>query len=130
VTGRARAVIWEGCSSAAAARAHARGRLGLELDTVVEAGGSRTLGADRQALDAIGSSEPGTVVVFTPAWEPPLLELLDFLGELRRRVGAEHSIVVAPVADEARAVTAVEHETWAHAVGRLRDPKLYVEAGA
>jgi len=130
VTGRARAVIWEGCSSAAAARAHARGRLRLELDTVVEAGGSRTLGADRQALDAIGSTEPGTVVVFTPAWEPPLLELLDFLGELRRRVGPEHSIVVAPVADEARAVTTVEHETWAHAVGRLRDPKLYVEAGA
>jgi hypothetical protein len=128
-TGRARAVIWEGCSSAAAARAHARGRLRLELDTVVEAGGSRTLGADRQALDAIGSTEPGTVVVFTPAWEPPLLELLDFLGELRRRVGPEHSIVVAPVADEARAVTSVEHETWARAVGRLRDPKLYVEAG-
>jgi hypothetical protein len=132
-TGRARAIIWEGCSSAAAARAHARGRLRLELDTVVEAGGSRTLGADRQALDAIGSTEPGTVVVFTPAWEPPLLELLDFLGELRRRVGPEHSIVVAPVADvadEARAVTAVEHETWTRAVGRLRDPKLYVEAGA
>jgi hypothetical protein len=129
-TGRARAIIWEGCCSAAAARAHARGRLGLELDTVVEAGGSRTLGADRQALDAIGSTEPGTVVVFTPAWEPPLLELLDFLGELRRRVGHEHSIVVAPVADEARAVTAVEHETWARAVGRLRDAKLYVEAGA
>ena len=129
-TGRARAVIWEGCASAAAARAHARGRLGLELDTVVEAGGSRTLGADRQALDAIGATEPGTVIVFTPAWEPPLLELLDFLGELRRRVGPEHSIVVAPVADEARTVTAVEHDTWAHAVGRLRDPKLYVEAGA
>jgi hypothetical protein len=127
-TGRARAVIWEGCSSAAGARAHARSRLGLELDAVVEAGGSRTLGADRLALDAISSTEPGMVVVFTPAWEPPLLELLDFLGELRRRVGPEHSIVVAPIADEARTVTGVEHETWARAVGRLRDPKLYVEA--
>jgi hypothetical protein len=52
------------------------------------------------------------------------------LGELRRRAGAEHSIVVAPVADGARAMTAVEHETWSRAVGRLRDPKLYVEAGA
>ena len=129
VTGRARAVIWEGCSSAAGARAHARSRLGLELDAVVEAGGSRTLGADRQALDAISSTEPSTVVVFTPAWEPPLLELLDFLGELRRRVGPEHSIVVALIADETRNVTGVEHETWARAVGRLRDPKLYVEAG-
>ena len=130
VKGRAHAVIWEGCVSAPAARAHARNRFGLELVAIVEAGGSRTLGADKQALDAIGSSERGTVVVFTPAWEPPLLELLDFLSELRRRAGAEHSIVVAPVADGARAMTAVEHETWARAVGRLRDPKLYVEAGA
>jgi hypothetical protein len=130
VTGRARAVIWENCVSAPGARAHARSRLGLELAAIVEAGGSRTLGADRQALDAIAASEPGAVVVFTPAWEPPLLELLDFLGELRRRVGGEHSIVVAPMADGARAVTAVEHDTWAHAIGRLRDPRVYVEANA
>jgi hypothetical protein len=130
VTGRARAVIWEGCASPAAARAHARSRLGLELDAVIEAGGSRTIGADRQALEALASTEPGNVVVLTPAWEPPLLELLDFLGELRRRVGPEHSIVVAPVGDGERRVTDVEHETWARAVGRLRDPKLYVEAGA
>ena len=129
-TGRARAVIWESCASVEDARAHARSRLGLDLVAIVEAGGSRTLGADRQALDVIGASDTGTTVVFTPAWEPPLLELLDFLGEIRRRVGAEHSIVVAPVADGARAVTAVEHETWARAIGRLRDPRVYVEAAA
>jgi hypothetical protein len=126
--GRARAIVWEGCVSADDARVHARNRLGVELVTISEAGGSRTLGADRQALDSIGSGEPGTVVVFTPAWEPPLLELLDFLTELRRCVGAEHSIVVAPIAHGAAAVTTVEHDTWARAIGRLRDPRLYVEA--
>jgi ABC-type cobalt transport system substrate-binding protein len=129
-TGRARAVIWEGCVSAERAREHARKRLGLDLVAVVEAGGSRTLGADRQALDALTATDPGTVVVLTPAWEPPLLELLDFLGALRKRVGTEHSIVVAPVADTASTVTAVEHETWARAIGKLRDPRLYVEASA
>jgi hypothetical protein len=129
-TGRARGVIWEGCVSAERAREHARKRLGLDLVAVVEAGGSRTLGADRQALDALAATDPGTVVVLTPAWEPPLLELLDFLGELRKRVGAEHSIVVAPVAAAASTVTAVEHETWARAIGKLRDPRLYVEASA
>jgi ABC-type cobalt transport system substrate-binding protein len=130
VTGRARAVIWENCASVEEARAHARARLGLDLVAIVEAGGSRTLGADRQALETFGSSEPGTTVVFTPAWEPPLLELLDFLSELRRRVGAESSIVVVPIADGTRAVTALEHETWARAIGRLRDSRLYVEANA
>jgi hypothetical protein len=129
-TGRARAVIWESCVSAERAREHARKRLGLDLVAVVEAGGSRTLGADRQALDSLAAADPGTVVVLTPAWEPPLLELLDFLVALRRRVGPEHSIVVAPVADGAGTVTAVEHETWARAIGRLRDSRLYVEASA
>ncbi|HEX5047427.1 MAG TPA: DUF2868 domain-containing protein [Gammaproteobacteria bacterium] len=130
ITGRARAVIWEGCVSAAAGRAHARRRLGLELDAIVEAGGTPALGADRQALDSIAAGEHGAVVVFTPSWEPPLLELLDFVTELRQRVGTEHSIVVAPIADGERAVTSVEHDTWARAMGRLRDPRLYVEAGA
>ena len=130
VTGRARAVIWESCASVETARVHARDRLGLDLVAVVSAGGGHTLGADRQALDSMGSSDQGTVVVFTPAWEPPLLELLDFLSELRRRVGAESSIVVVPMADGARAVTAVEHETWARAIGRLRDSRLYLGAAA
>jgi hypothetical protein len=130
ITGSARAVIWEGCVSAETARVHARSRLGLELGAIVEAGGTPALGADRQALDSLAAGKHGAVVVFTPAWEPPLLELLDFLSELRRRVGTEHSIVVAPVADGDRAVTSLEHDTWARTMGRLRDPRLYVEAGA
>jgi hypothetical protein len=69
------------------------------------------------------------LIVFTPAWEPPLLELLDFLAELRRRAGSGLSIVVAPVPDGRRAVTDVERATWTRAVGRLADPKLYVETG-
>jgi len=68
-------------------------------------------------------------VVFTPAWEPPLLELLDFLAELRRRVGAAASIVVTPVPDGERAVTEVERATWSSAIARLADPRAYVETG-
>jgi hypothetical protein len=129
ITGSGRAVIWEGCVSAQAARAHARRRLGLELGAIVDAGGTPALRADQQALDSVAAGERGPVVVFTPAWEPPLLELLDFLSELRKRVGTQHSIVVAPIADGERAVTRLEHDTWARAIGRLRDPRLYVEAG-
>ena len=42
----------------------------------------------------LAASGARTFIVFTPAWEPPLLELLDFLAELRRRVGAGAAIVV------------------------------------
>jgi hypothetical protein len=129
-TGTAAAVIWESSLAPHAARDYARRQLGLDVRGIAEAGGGRELEADRGALERLTADSSSTIVVFTPAWEPPLLELLDFLAEIRRRVGAATSIVVAPVPDGARAVTEVERATWTRAVSRLADPRLYVETGA
>lgn len=129
LTGSARALIWEGSVSPAAAQSYARRHLGLELLDVVEAGGGR-LAADRAALEGLVADPSRLLVIFTPAWEPPLLELRDFLTELRQRVGRDASIVVAPVPDGPRAVTDVERATWQRAIARLADPKIYVETGA
>jgi len=112
-----------------AARDYARQHLGLEVASVVAAGGGE-LAADRAALERLAANPGEILLVLTPAWEPPLLELLDFLAELRRRAGPDVSIVVAPVPDGPRAVTDVERATWTRAIARLADPKLYVEAGA
>jgi hypothetical protein len=130
VTGTAHAVIWEASLKPDAGRDFARRRLGLEVAAVVEAGGSRALTTDQRALEQIAAWDVRTLVVFTPAWEPPLLELLDFLAEVRRRLGKTVSIVVTPVSENARDVTEVERDTWVRAIGRLRDPQLYVETGA
>lgn len=130
LAGAAQAVIWEAAVTPDAARSHAR-TLGLDLAGIVEAGGASELSADEAALTALGSSAPRSLVVITPAWEPPLLDLLDFLEALRRKVGKDVSIVVMPVADDpARGVSAVEKQTWTRAIGRLADPQLYVETGA
>jgi hypothetical protein len=130
ITGTADAVLWEGCLTPDAARDYAPRHLGLSVGAVVEAGSTRGLAGDTRALDAIAQGGASTLVVFTPAWEPPLLELLDFLSALRARLGAAASIIVAPVPGESRAVTPVEHETWSRAIGKLRDPHMYVETGA
>ena len=127
--GSARAVIWESSLSSDSARAYSRRRLGLDVTTVMEAG-TGELSADRTALEQLTANASQALVVFTPAWEPPLLELLDFLAELRRRIGPAASIIVAPVPDGAREVSDVERATWTRAIGRLADPKLYVETGA
>jgi hypothetical protein len=129
ITGSARALIWDDGVPSDAAREYARRHLGLEVTAIVSAGGGE-LAEDRAALDLLADTSERTVLVLTPAWEPPLLELLDFLAELRRRVGSAVSIVVAPVPDGPRAVTDVERATWTRAIARLADPKLYVEAGA
>ena len=112
-----------------AASEYARVHLGIDV-TSVTAAGAGELTADRAALERLTADAAQTLIVFTPAWEPPLLELLDFLAELRRRIGSAVSIVVAPVPDGPRAVNDVERATWTRTIARLADPKLYVETGA
>jgi hypothetical protein len=127
--GNARALIWEESLPTDAARDYARRHLGLEILDIVEAGAGR-LNVDRAALDHLEIDRSQTLIVFTPAWEPPLLELRDFLAELRQRVGPDVSIVVAPVPDGPRAVTEVERAMWHRAVAQLADPRTYLETGA
>jgi hypothetical protein len=124
-----RAVIWSGSIDRHAAAAYARSHFGIALGTVVEAGGDRPLSADRDALESITAANGSTLVIFTRAWEPPLLEFLDYVSALRRNLGPRQSIVVVPVPETHDGVTPVEYATWAKAVGQLADPHLYVEAG-
>ena len=129
MTGSAQALIWENSLPPDAARSYARRQLGLEVVDVAEAGAGR-LDVDRAALEQLAMDPSRTLIVFTPAWEPPLLELRDFLGALRQRIGPAASIVVAPVPDGPRAVTEVERATWRRAIAQLADPKMYLETGA
>ena len=130
LVGSARAVIWSGSVAPESADAYARGTLGIALNEVVEAGGGRTLAADQASIDRVSAGYAGTVVVFTRAWEPPLLEFLDFVAALRRALGTDASIIVAPVAESSAAVESQHRETWARAIGRLADPRVYLETGA
>ena len=123
-------MIWSGSIAAAAADAYARRTLGIALNDVVEAGGGRTLEEDHAAIDRVCAGGRGSIIVFTRAWEPPLLEFLDFIAALRRALGNDASIIVAPVAESASAVEPQHRETWARAIGRLADPHLYLETGA
>lgn len=126
----ARAVIWSASIDSSSADAHARKTLGLKLGKVVEAGGGRSLEDDHAAIETICNGERGAVIVFTRAWEPPVLEFLDFIGALRRALGAAPTIIVNPVAETAAGVGVVQRETWSRAIARLADPHLYLETGA
>jgi len=127
--GQARGVIWSRGITEDAARRCARERLGLELAQVVAAGDSPNLDADRRAAERIANGA-GPLVVFTPAWEPPLLEFLDFVSALRKHAGPDASIVVMPIGEADEPVGDIERETWARAVGKLADPRVYVETAS
>lgn len=127
LTGSVDAVIWARCVDAESATQVARRRFAVALDAIVEAGAGRSLETDRAALDAIGQAN--AVIVFVPSWEPPLLELGDFLAAVRERIGARRSIVVVPVGERGQPASAIERETWTRAVARFADAQLYVETG-
>jgi len=129
LVGAARAVIWSGSIAPTAADSHARRTLGIALNDIVEAGGGRTLAEDQTAIDRLCHGYAGNVVVLTRAWEPPLLEFLDFVAALRSALGSEPSIIVSPVAESTTGVEPQQRETWSRAIGRLADPHLYLETG-
>lgn len=82
----------------------------------LHAGGGRALDDDRRAI-AEASRGEGVVRVVVKAWEPPVLELLDFLGDLRKSLGDGRAIEVQPVGEGDRAV-------WRKKLASVGDPWL------
>ena len=129
LVGSARVIVWSGAVDPAQADAHARRALGIGVRIAVDAGGGNTLDADARAIDSIADGSAGPIVVFTRAWEPPLLEFGDFVAALRARVGPDASIIVTPIAEAGGAIDDSQLKTWARAVGRIADPRVYLEQG-
>ncbi|HEX5421844.1 MAG TPA: DUF2868 domain-containing protein [Gammaproteobacteria bacterium] len=130
IAGAAIGIIWSRALPAGDAAAYARARLGLDLATLIEAGGALDLAEDQAALESARKAGQSTAVIFTPAWEPPLLEFLDFVAALRRALGPASSVLVTPIAEDERCVNAVETDIWGRALGRLADPQVFLEVGA
>ena len=68
------------------------------------------------------------VVVITKGWEPPLLEFLDLLQQVRASVGEKLTIVVTPVGLPEVGLSATDQMVWQQTVARLGDPHTYVVA--
>lgn len=94
---------------------------------VIEAGGERSPATDRAALRIIPATVSGIVRVFTKAWEPPLLELHDFLTALRAQLGDDVSIVVQPVGESQTPPDPQDLAVWRASLARLDDPGVYIQ---
>lgn len=94
---------------------------------LIEAGGEHSPGEDREGLQAIPPDLHGIVRVVTKAWEPPLLELHDYLSALRAHVGTAASIVVQPCGENLAAPEPRDLAVWRASLARLDDPGVYVQ---
>jgi hypothetical protein len=128
VGGQASVIVWAGALPADRAAAAAERLCGRAPSTApVAAGGAARLDEDRAAIERIADAAPRRVAIFTRAWEPPLLDFLDFAAALRRSLGAAASIVVCLVPEPGGDVTSTELTTWRTTLARLNDAHVYVE---
>lgn len=86
-------------------------------DEALHAGGGRTLEEDRQTIAAAAETTGGGVRIRVKAWEPPVLEFLDFVKDLRSALGDGRVIEVQPVGVGGRAM-------WQKKLGGVGDPWL------
>jgi hypothetical protein len=63
---------------------------------VVAAGGEQ-VDADRRAIERVAGESDATAVILARSWEPPLMDLIDFLASLRVAMGDGRAIRVMPV---------------------------------
>ncbi|MDY0067177.1 MAG: DUF2868 domain-containing protein [Steroidobacteraceae bacterium] len=126
----AAAVVWSGALSEEAARAWAAAHLQRNVTQVHEAGGGRSIALDRAVIEQLARQRAQVVLVFVRAWEAPLLDLKDFLAELRAGVGAEASLILAPVGAGGGLATDQQRAVWSRWTGGIADPALYLESGA
>jgi hypothetical protein len=101
---------------------------GLVADARLRAGDG-ALADDAAAIDALRRRPAGEVVaVLVKAWEPPLLELHDFLGDLRAALGDGRLVALVPLAQDASGAPALPDAAaigpWRSAVVRSGDPWL------
>jgi hypothetical protein len=112
-------------------RQHLAGYRGVESIGLELAGGTVGLEVDAALIEKIATweGEPG-VVVLVKSWEPPMLEVLDFMGELRRRLGKGRRLVVLLVGlggdGRMGAPRAGDVNQWRRRLGSLMDADLTV----
>jgi hypothetical protein len=125
---RVRAVRWSGLALGdAELAALVRAALGSELAgaTTGGAGSGRSDAALCAELAAAGDPP----ALFVKAWEPPLAELSDWLGELRGALGARAPIFVLPVAPDGALASGSDARIWSRALDAAGDPWLFVLTG-
>ncbi len=119
------AIEWSGVEADRAALP----RSGITAEQFHAAGGNRSPDADRELIERIGGLDMEAVVLVAGSWEPPMMECIDFLRELRERMDASVICIVLLVpAEKGEAVRPRDLDTWESALYAMDDPLLYVEA--
>lgn len=99
---------------------------GIEAVSLHDAGGCRSLTEDEALAVSLCESKPAGLTILVKAWEPPMLEFLDFVRLLRQACGAGKAIVVLLLGDKG-VVNKLDRDTWQITLAQMSDPDLHIE---
>ena len=118
-------------------RQHIMQHLDVQVTSIWTAGGATAPEDDQRVLHAAAealrdrSSTPRVLLILVKAWEPPILEVVDFLGGLRRAIGEGERIVVLPIAMSLQALASHAYQQqcniWQRKLATVGDPWLRVQ---
>ncbi len=102
-----------------------------QVVAVRHAGGRSSISADEETIAELSASLASVgIVLVVKAWEPPVMELLDFIRDLRRTAGPRRLIVVTPTGIRASGQLAPPEPgdlaQWEKRLRGLQDPALSV----
>ncbi len=78
-----------------------------------------------QRLGKLVASKPGRVIIATKGWEPPTLEVVDFVRSVRQLLGEHVTIVVVPFSTDG-GINGADRDVWAATLAKANDAKTYV----
>ncbi len=119
-------VSWSGAINNADDIAGQLQTLGIRVQGLLPAGGTRSTDQDGNTIVSLCGSRPEGVAVVVKAWEPPLLEFLDFVQSIRRKCHKRQPVIVL-LWGGSEAVSDINLETWQVMLQQLKDPDLYTE---
>jgi len=108
--------------------AHLKNEFGARV--VLTAGGGASLEEDEAVIEQLVAEKPAAVGILVKAWEPPLLEFVDFIQSLRRPLGSRCEITIVPVGVRTdgtlEPATRTHLEVWRRRMLQVGDPWLQV----
>lgn len=120
-------VAWSGSIAAPEAVAEGLAALGIApVNDLLHAGGAQSTAEDTATIARLCRTREEGVAIVVKAWEPPLLEFVDFARQARRRCARGQPIMVLLWAS-GEPVSSTDAEVWRLTLRPLADPDLHVE---
>jgi hypothetical protein len=117
---------WSGAGGLPAELAIQLQTKGIETLAFLPAGGVRSMDQDNATITTLHINEPDGVALIVKSWEPPLLELLDFIASIRAQSDHQLPIILLLWGGDSP-VSAQQRDTWQVSLRPLKDPNLHVE---